>query len=575
MHVQRLSILSLTSLLLSSAALAAAPSDTLVLQQSSDISTLDPAQAYDIPTFSVIENLYEPLVAYQGSDLTRLHPVLATSWKISPDGKTYTFNLRKGVRFHSGNVFGCADAQYTLQRLIVTNNADSGNFFLSNSLLGTESNAADDTSITWAKIAGAVTCNAAGQLVLKLPKSDPALLSKLASQNMSIVDRQWAINLGEWNGTEATWKTWVGKDLTDSALSKQPSGTGAYKLVSRDDHSVLATAFPSYWGGAPKIKNVIVQLVGEEASRLEALKRGDADVVEVGARPVLTQLQGRSDIVILDHLANLSTPVMLMNEDIQNPALLGSGKLDGQGIPANFFSDVNVRQAFSYAFDDTTYIRDITGGAGVKRTMTLPPAFLGYDKTLPTYSFDKAKATAAFKKAFGGQVWDKGFTLTITYRAGSKDGQQTIDLIARAVESLNPKFHVITQAEQWSSLLSDSKAGKTAMLLLSWGADYADPDNVMYTLLASDGYYSPRTHFADAQIDQWLTQARTVTDPQTRAALYRKAGARAHVLAPYLLMPADPNFIVFRSNLQGITPSSFNPMLSGLSGTYWRQLSKK
>ncbi|WP_229776788.1 ABC transporter substrate-binding protein, partial [Deinococcus ruber] len=279
-------------------------------------------------------------------------------------GKTYTFDLRKGVRFHSGNAFGCADAQYTLQRLIVTNNADSGNFFLSKSLLGTESNAADDTSITWAKIAAAVTCTAAGQLVLKLPKPDPALLSKLASQNMSIVDRQWAINLGEWNGTEATWKTWIGKDLTDSALSKQPSGTGAYKLVSRDDHGVLATAFPGYWGGAPKVKNVIVQLVSEEASRLEALKRGDADVVEVGARPVLTQLQGRSDIVILDHLANLSTPVMLMNEDIQNPALLGSGKLDGQGIPANFFSDVNVRQGFSYAFDDTTYIRDITGGAG-------------------------------------------------------------------------------------------------------------------------------------------------------------------------------------------------------------------
>ena len=575
MRILPLSILSLTPLLLAGTVHATAPTDTLVLQQSSDISTLDPAQAYDIPTFSVIENIYEPLVTYQGSDLTRLRPLLATAWKISPDGKTYTFDLRKGVRFHSGNTFGCADAQYTLQRLIVTNNSDSGNFFISNSLLGTESNAADDPSITWARISGAVTCNAAGQLVLKLPKPDPALLSKLASQNMSIVDRQWAVKLGEWNGTSASWKTWVGKDLTNSALSKQPSGTGAYRLVNRDDKSVLATAFPGYWGGAPRIKNVIVQLIGEDASRLEALKRGDADVVEVGSRPVLTQLQGRPDITILDNLANLSTPVMLMNQNIQNPALLGSGKLDGQGIPANFFADVNVRQGFSYAFDDGTYIRDITGGAGQKRTMTLPPAFLGYDKTLPTYSFDKVRATAAFKKAFGGQLWDKGFTLTITYRSGSKDGQQTIDLIARAVESLNPKFHVTTQAEQWSNLLSDSKAGKTAMLLLSWGADYADPDNVMYTLLASDGYYSPRTHFADKQIDGWLTQARSITDPQARAALYRKAGARAHELAPYLLIPADPNFVVFRSSLQGVTASSFNPMLSGLSGTYWRQLSKK
>ena len=561
--------------LLPSIAFATSPSDTLVVQQSSDISTLDPAQAYDAATFGVIENVYETLVTYQGGDLTVLHPLLATRWKISPNGKTYTFDLRKNVKFHSGNPFTCQDAKYTLQRLIVTNNADSGDFFISKSLLGTESNAQDDASITWQKIAAAVSCNTAGQLVLKLPAADPALLSKLASQNMSIVDAAWARKIGEWDGTAATWKTWIARDLTDSALSRQPSGTGAYRFVHRDDHGVLAQAFPGYWGGAPKLKNVVLQIVGEDASRLEALKKGDADIIEAGSRPVLTQVKGNPDITVIDNLPNLGTPVILMNELIQNPAVLGSGKLDGQGIPMDFFSDINVRQGFSYAFDQDTYIRDINNGVGTGRTMTLPPNFLGYDPTLPTYHFDSAKATAAFKRAFDGQLWEKGFTLNVSYRVGSKDGQATIDLIKRAVESLNPKFHINTQAQQWSTLLSDSKAGKTAMLLLTWGADYADPDNVMYTMLASDGYYSARTHFHDQQIDHFLTAARNVTVPSVRAALYRQAGARAHLLAPYLLMPTDPSFVVFRTIVRGISTSTYAPMLSGLGGAYWRNLSKK
>ena len=158
---------------------------------------------------------------------------------------------------------------------------------------------------------------------------------------------------------------------------------------------------------------------------------------------------------------------------------------------------------------------------------------------------------------------------------GPKDAQQTTELIKSAVESLNPRFHILTRPEQWSTLLEDSKNGKAPMLLFSWGADYADPDNVLYTLLASDGYYRPRTEFADAQIDQLLRQACTVTDPAVRAALYRQVGACSHDLAPYLLIPADPSFVVFRSQVQGITASSYNSMLAGLSGTSWRQLCKR
>ena len=210
----------LTALLLGSAALAATPKDTLVIQQASDTPTLDPTANYDTGSSNMIENIYETLWTYKGNSLRAFTPLLATAVpSFTNSGKTLTVNLRKGVKFHSGNSFTCADAQYTFERNLVTNSAESGNWFLAESLTGTQANANDDKSVTWDKISKAVQCNAQGQLVFTLPKADPAFLAKLAFSGQSILDKQWAIKQGEWDGTEKTWKDWVGKDVQGSNLS--------------------------------------------------------------------------------------------------------------------------------------------------------------------------------------------------------------------------------------------------------------------------------------------------------------------------------------------------------------------
>ncbi|GHG39357.1 hypothetical protein GCM10017784_37780 [Deinococcus indicus] len=144
---------------------------TLIIQESADIPTLDPGTTYDTASGQVVENLYETLVGYKGSSLTELEPLLATEWEANDAGTEYRFTLREGVKFHSGNDFTCADAEYTLRRNLVTNTADSGNWFISESLLGTPANANDDKSITWQRITDAVKCDG-DVLVLKLPKTD-------------------------------------------------------------------------------------------------------------------------------------------------------------------------------------------------------------------------------------------------------------------------------------------------------------------------------------------------------------------------------------------------------------------
>ncbi|MCL6528007.1 ABC transporter substrate-binding protein [Meiothermus granaticius] len=552
-------------------ALAVVPNNTHVIMQSADIVSLDPTMIYDTSSGALGENIYETLVKYKGKSVSELEPMLATEWKVSPDGKVYTFTLRKGVKFHSGNEMTCADAEYSLRRNLVVNNSDSGNWFLSEALLGTPSNANDDNNITWAKIAKAVACNNQGQLVLTLPAPDPAMLVKLAFIGQAIVDKKWAISLGEWDGTEKTWKEWVGKDLTDSALSNKPSGTGAYQLVRKDASTYVFKAFDNYWGGKPKIENVILQIVKEQAARLEALKKGDADIVETGPRPVLAQLQGAPGLKVYDGIPNNTATAIFMQENIKDPAVLGSGKLDGNGIPANFFSDVNLRKAFAYSFDYDRYIKEVLQGKGTKRTMLLPDSFFGYDPNVKQYSYDPQLATAFFKKAWGGQVWQNGFVLKASYRAGSVAAQTAMEILKANVEKLNPKFKVELQPKQWSEFLKNAQQGKEPMIIVGWAPDYADPDNFLYTFYSSNGYYYPRSGYKDSIMDSLLEQARKTTDRAKRKALYSQVGNRAYETAPYINVPAGVGFVVYRDNIKGLE-ENYNIMLSG--GYYWKDISK-
>ncbi|WP_043802124.1 ABC transporter substrate-binding protein [Deinococcus gobiensis] len=547
--------------------------ETLVYQNSADIPTLDPGTTYDTASGQVVENLYETLLTYKGNSLSELEPLLATEWQEGNSGREYRFTLRTGVKFHTGNDFGCKDAEYTFRRNLVTNTSDSGNWFLSESLLGTQSNANDDKSVTWQRITDAVKCDGE-TLIFTLPKADPAFLAKLAYTGQGIVDSAHAKEIGEWDGTEATWKAAVGKDLTGSPLAQKPSGTGAYKLVGKDATTVTATAFENYWGEQPKIKNVIIQKVPEQAARIQAFLRGDADLIESGGRDIIeTQLKGQPGVAVLDDLPDTTATGLSMNENIKG-GQLGSGKLDGQGIPANFFSDVNVRRGFVAAFDTNTYIEQVLRGKGKPRNFLLPDSFPGYDQNLAPAEFNLDTARAAFREAWGGQVWQNGFTLNATYRAGSRSVQTAMELLKKNIESLNPKFRVNIVAKEWSEIIKASNQGSEAMVVTSWAPDYADPDNFVYTFYNSRGYYSPRINVADTQIDAWTNEARGITDQTQRNALYAKVAERAKSQALYIVMPSPVGVFAYRDNIQGISAENYSPLTGFVTGTLWKTLSK-
>lgn len=565
-------------------AFAQAPRDTYVYQTFGDPDSLDPAQSYDTASFGIIENIYETLYAYKGDKVDEYEPALATDYTVSGDGLTYTFTLRQGVKFHSGNDFTCNDVAYSLRRALVTNNADSGVVVIAEPLVGTAGNAdtalgADATDADYAdffaKIEQAVSCTDDYTAVLKTVGPDPSFFSKLLFAAASIVDSKWAIENGQWDGTEATWRDWIGVDLHEYYLHDHMSGTGPYQLVEWvPGQRVVAKAFTGYWGGAPSLQNVLVQNVEDQNARILALKSGDADRIALGALSALTQIDGLPGVKVYNRdgelgWASTTVSAVFMQQHVQGTDNLGSGKLDGNGLPADFFTDVHMRRCANYSFDRDAYIQGALLGYGSTITMALPSSFLGYDPSVPEYTLDLEKAEEECKQAWDGQVWDKGFELNILYNTGNTSRQTVAEILKANLESLNPKFKVNVRGIAWPDFLAQQNANALPFFVLGWAPDYADPDTFMHIFYASTGFFASRVGFKDPQIDALDAQARTDPDPAARAFFYGQIGQLAFDQSPFILIPVARAMITARADLHGVY---YNPMLSGYF--LWQDVSK-
>ncbi len=120
--MKRFTWLLAAMVLVAGPALAATPKDTVVMaKQIDDIISLDPAESFEFSGSEVTGNIYERLITYDLKDVSKLKGELAESWSAGADGKTYTFKMRKGVKFHSGNPVTAQDAAYSLQRAVIMN----------------------------------------------------------------------------------------------------------------------------------------------------------------------------------------------------------------------------------------------------------------------------------------------------------------------------------------------------------------------------------------------------------------------------------------------------------------------
>lgn len=545
--------------------------DSLVVAHKGEMESLDPVYSYDGVTHGMLINVYDTLLKFKGSSLTELEPSLSTqvpavdNGLISQDGLTYTFPIRKGVKFHDGSELTPEDVRYSVLRFLLSDVAGGPSSLLLEPILGISSTRDEQGNIVLDfKDAERAVRVEGDNVVITLRRPFAPFLSILARWSY-VMSKNWAVQNGAWDGTEETWKEFNNFSKEDSPLFQKTNGTGPFSVARWDIAAkrLLLVANENYFEGAPKLKSIHMMTVDEPSTLRLMLESGDVDVAELSPK-FISQLQGNPDISLYDNLPRLRTDPAIfftLNINMQANPDVGSGQLDGQGIPSDFFSDKDIRKGFSYSFDYEAFLRESMEGRATMAIGPAPEGLVKYNSSFKRYHFDLEKAKEHFQKAWGGKVWEKGFKFTITYNTSGEMRQIASEILKRNVESLNPKFQIELRGVTWPAFLEKTAKRQMPMWARGWVADYADAHNFYFPFVHSQGRYALSQGYRNEQADELIEKAVAETNFTKRNALYQKVHNLMHEDAMQIYTVHPTGLWAMRSRVKGF---SDNPVYMGI-----------
>ncbi|MFA5138478.1 MAG: ABC transporter substrate-binding protein [Elusimicrobiota bacterium] len=506
---------------------------TYVMLESRSWFTFDPAAANDAVSFIATGNVYEPLITFKSvGDPEGLMPFLASevpsreNGLISQDGLTYTFPVRKDVVFHSGDPLTPEDVRYSLLRFMLHDPQGGSAALLLRPLLGLYStrDSQGNVVVDFAQADQAVQVQD-DKVILRLKRLDNTFLKILASLPI-VVCRKWAVEHGEWDGTEAAFKRYNNRPLAESYLHEHMNGTGPFSLEKADAKAgeLSLKRNPRYWRDAAKLEQVLIRVVPCPALRMTMLENGDADSSYFEARDYY-EVKELSGVRIAEGPGQTSGGEVVYFTFKADPGaeLLGSGRLDGKGIPPDFFSDAKVREGFAYALDYDAYLKRGLGGRGTRTQGPIPGCLCPSSKEKPRFAFDLGKAKKAFRAALGGRLWEQGFTVTLTYSPSNANRLVLAELLKEGVERLNPKFKVKVRAVTSQQLYSEAERHRLPVFIAGYYADYPDPHSYAFGMLHSSGYFPKAQRYANPQVDALIEKAAGAASTAERRDLYQEA----------------------------------------------------
>lgn len=438
-----------------------------------DPATLDPARVSDIYGLAVAQQMFDGLVEFDQT-LT-IVPALAEYWKATRDGLTWTFTLRKGVKFHHGLEVTAEDVVYSLTRLLDPRVKSSAADLFANIQGAREFREGRATTVS------GLTALDASTVRIVLDEAQTPLVSILAVGHVKIVPRKRAAEQGE-------------------AFGLAPVGTGPFRFErwERGKEIVLA-ANPDYFAGAPRLARVVYRIFpGEQmATMFDEFRKGELEDSPVPMKDYPTLLASTRSI------------------HVKRPMF--SVRFLGLNTRVKPLSDVRVRQALIYALDRQAIIEEVTRGRFTLARGILPPGTLGYNPQLGGYAHDPARARELLAEA--GYPEGRGLGRLTIWSSVKLEREHALIVQHLAAVGVQAEFKYMTDWPQYSRMLA---GGQAPVFQYAWFADVPDPDNFLFKLFFSK---SPRnyTGYANAQLDALLVRARNELDPQRRVELYRRA----------------------------------------------------
>lgn len=484
--------------------------DTYIEAVIGDLETLDPAWHYDTASATAIFNIYETLVFYDGEAIDKFVPMLAESWTVSPDGSTYTFKIRKGVKFHLGGDLTPEDVAYSFQRALLQDRSGGPIHMIIEHILDVASidELAKKVGDLQAcqQVLNAIRVTGPDTVEIKLASPFGPFIQILAGSWTSIIDKEWAIGLGDWDGKCDNWRKWWDPKAEASKLFDKANGTGPYKLVKWDKgKELILERNDNYWGGLAKrpaiLKYYIRKVVPEWGTRLAMFEAGDADSIDV-PRPFVAAMEP----LVKAGKARMYGPLpgnIMQSAFINFKVKEGSAympKLGGADKP-DLLLDLNLRRALNYCFDRDTYIKESWLGEAKPINGVIIEGRLGYNPEQKGYEFSLAKCEEELKAAWGGKVWSDGMRLVLTFNQGNVARRFAAEMLERNLEDMNKKrpgrpiFSVDVLDLPWPTYLKAMDAGELAVFWVGWLEDYAHPHNWVHPYMFRTGSFAIGQNF--------------------------------------------------------------------------------
>ncbi len=516
-HFTKLVTASTMIALMATAAYAQTPRDTVVMaKQIDDIISLDPAEAFEFSGVEVGANVYDKLITVDVARNNALIGDLAESWTVSADNLTYTFKLRSGVKFHSGNPLTAADVVYSFQRAVTLNK--SPGFIL------TQFGFDKDNVLQKVKAVNDTTV----EITVSKPFAPTFFLNCLTSGVASIVDSKLVMA----NAKDG--------DFGNGWLKLNSAGSGAYSVRAyRPNEQYALEANPNWYKGAPKNRRVIVRHVAEPASQRLLLEKGDIDVARNLSKDQLAAVREKADISLVQGDKGY---ILYLGLNTKNPN----------------FAKPEVREALKWLVDYDSIERNIVAGTYKPHESFLPQGFLGAITDKP-YKFDPAKAKELLAKA----GLPNGFSVTMDVRSTAP-----ITDIAQAIQAnwaqAGVKLELIPG--DGKQTLTKYRARTHDIYIGQWGPDYLDPHTNAETFAINENNGEDAKSKTLAWRNAWdipemtkITQAAVLeSDAGKRAATYGALQREHQKISPFVIMFQQVEVSAQRKNVSGwvIGPTS-------------------
>ncbi len=499
-------LLALSLLLIFSVTgMAKTPKDILVVAENIEAVSLDPAVAYEFSSVNTCMNVYDTLVVYKNGDFSKPYPGLAERWEVSSDGLTWTFYLKKGIKFSTGNELTAEDFVYSFKRAMAINKGPA--WILSENVKDVE--APDKYTF-----------------VIKIKHPSAYFLSTLYNPVASPVDSK-AVKAHEKNG-----------DWGEGWLTDHSAGTGPFIIKSWERNvGITLVRNEKYWGEKPKVKKVYIRDIREANTQKMMLEKGDLDIAFALTNEMKLELMKNSNIKTARGV-NLRIGYLGMNT-LKKP-----------------LDNVKVRQAIRNAIDYNAVVNKLAKGLGIRMEGVIIKGLLGYEPSLGIYGYNPEKAKELMKEA----GYENGFDITLTTSSGpSSMGLILEDLGALIQQNLAAiGIRVKLQFLAGSAYLQLYRNKKTELNIGAWGADYPDPHNFVHPFGHTGGSLAKRLSYSNPELDKIIDEAAVELDPAKRVKLYDKAQRMLCEDGPYAFLMQPEAIIPMRANVEGYVYDPLN-----------------